>query len=153
MGRPIWREDVSVFCVCYWPLSAQSFSGPSPLGLATIFYCLRFENSLFVASYDSQGHGVKPNLGLMTRYLTRILFCKPRYVACARNTQNIQPLLLTKLVYCSLPSNRHHIVVTYPADCCLQVRCLAMESPLPIVDQEFFIFFAGTCLPICSLAC
>jgi hypothetical protein len=34
---------------------AQSFSCPSPLGLATIFYCLRFETSLFVASYDSQG--------------------------------------------------------------------------------------------------
>jgi hypothetical protein len=28
-----------------------------PLGLATIFYCLRFETSLSVASYDSQGHG------------------------------------------------------------------------------------------------
>jgi hypothetical protein len=27
------------------------------LGLATIFYCLTFETSLFVASYDSQGHG------------------------------------------------------------------------------------------------
>jgi hypothetical protein len=27
------------------------------LGLETIFYCLRFETSLFVASYDSQGHG------------------------------------------------------------------------------------------------
>jgi hypothetical protein len=25
--------------------------------LVTIFYCLRFETSLFVASYDSQGHG------------------------------------------------------------------------------------------------
>jgi hypothetical protein len=33
----------------------QSFSSPSPLGLATIFYCLTFETSLFVASYDSQG--------------------------------------------------------------------------------------------------
>jgi hypothetical protein len=29
-------------------------------------------------------------------------------------------------------------------------RCLAMESPLPIVGQEFF--FAGKCLPSCSLA-
>jgi hypothetical protein len=38
------------------PLPAQSFSGPSPLGLATIFYCFRFEISLFVASYNSQGH-------------------------------------------------------------------------------------------------
>jgi hypothetical protein len=36
---------------------AQSFSGPSPVGLVAIFYCLRFETSLFVASYDSQGHG------------------------------------------------------------------------------------------------
>jgi hypothetical protein len=27
------------------------------VGLGTIFYCLRFETSLFVASYDSQGHG------------------------------------------------------------------------------------------------
>jgi hypothetical protein len=34
------------------------------LGLETIFYCLRFETYLFVASYDSQGHGVdiRPHL-------------------------------------------------------------------------------------------
>jgi hypothetical protein len=38
--------------------------GPSPFGLVTIFYCLRFETSLFVASYDSQGHGggIRPRL-------------------------------------------------------------------------------------------
>jgi hypothetical protein len=35
----------------------QSFSGPSPMGLVSILYCLRFETSLFVASYDSQGYG------------------------------------------------------------------------------------------------
>jgi hypothetical protein len=35
----------------------QSFSGPSPVGLATIFYCLRFETSLFITSYHSQGYG------------------------------------------------------------------------------------------------
>jgi hypothetical protein len=46
--RPLWREDWSVFCMCRWPLPAQSFSGLSPLGLATVFYCLRFETSLFV---------------------------------------------------------------------------------------------------------
>jgi hypothetical protein len=38
-------------------LPARSFSGQSPFGLATIFYCLNYETSLFVASYDSQGHG------------------------------------------------------------------------------------------------
>jgi hypothetical protein len=32
--------------------------------LATIFYCLRFDTSLFVASYDSQGYGgrIRPRL-------------------------------------------------------------------------------------------
>jgi hypothetical protein len=50
-------------CLLYM-LPAQSFSGPSPLGLETIFYCLRFETSHFVASYDSQGHGggIRPRL-------------------------------------------------------------------------------------------
>jgi hypothetical protein len=45
-------------------LPAQSFSGPSPLELETIFYCLRLETSLFVAFYDSQGHGggIRPRL-------------------------------------------------------------------------------------------
>jgi hypothetical protein len=57
VGRLLWQEDGSVFCMCRWPLPAQPFSGPSPLGLATVFYCLRFETSLFVASNDSQGHG------------------------------------------------------------------------------------------------
>jgi hypothetical protein len=56
VGRPLWREDGSVFYTCYWPLPVQYFSGPGPLVLVTIFYCLNFEISLFVASYDSQGH-------------------------------------------------------------------------------------------------
>jgi hypothetical protein len=64
VGRPLWREDGSVFYICCSPLPAQSSSGPSHLGLATIFYYLRFETSLFVASYDSQGHGggIRPRL-------------------------------------------------------------------------------------------
>jgi hypothetical protein len=59
-GRPFWR----VFCIFYWLLPAQCFSGLSPLGLATIFYCPRLETSLFVASYYSQGHrgDIRPRL-------------------------------------------------------------------------------------------
>jgi hypothetical protein len=57
LGRPFWQEDGSAVCNCYWPSPAQLFSGPSPLGFVAIFYCLRFETSNFVASYDSQGHG------------------------------------------------------------------------------------------------
>jgi hypothetical protein len=64
VGRPLWREDGSILCIRCRSLQAQSFSGRSPLGLATIFYCLRFETSLFVASYDSQSHGggIRPRL-------------------------------------------------------------------------------------------
>jgi hypothetical protein len=49
---------------CCWPSPAHLFSDPSPVGLATIFYCPRFETSLFVASYDSQGYGggIRPRL-------------------------------------------------------------------------------------------
>jgi hypothetical protein len=36
VGRPLWREVGSLLCICCWPLPAQSFSGPSPLGLETI---------------------------------------------------------------------------------------------------------------------
>jgi hypothetical protein len=62
LGSPLCREDGSVVYNCYWPSPAQSISGMSPVG--TIFYCLRFETSLFVASYDSQGHcgGKRPRL-------------------------------------------------------------------------------------------
>jgi hypothetical protein len=57
MGRPLWREDGSVVYNCSRLLPVQTFSGPTPMGLMTIIYCLRFETSLFVASYDSQGYG------------------------------------------------------------------------------------------------
>jgi hypothetical protein len=52
------------FANCYWPSPVQSFSGLSPVGLVAIFYCLTFETSLFVASYNSQGHGggIRPRL-------------------------------------------------------------------------------------------
>jgi hypothetical protein len=53
-------------CLLYKLLGLVSvfFLGPRPLGLATIFYCLRCEISLFVVSYDSQGHGggIRPRL-------------------------------------------------------------------------------------------
>jgi hypothetical protein len=64
MWDTLWREDGSVVYNCCWSLPAQSFSSPSPVGLVTIFYCLRFETSLFVASYDSQGYGgrIRPRL-------------------------------------------------------------------------------------------
>jgi hypothetical protein len=56
-----WKLSLTRGRVCRLKLllvsPAQSFSGPSPMGFVTTFYCLRFETSLFVASYDSQGCG------------------------------------------------------------------------------------------------
>jgi hypothetical protein len=57
VGRSLWREDGSVVYNCCWSSPAQSFSGSSPEEVATIFYCLRFETFLFVASYDLEGYG------------------------------------------------------------------------------------------------
>jgi hypothetical protein len=79
MWLSLWREDGSVVYNCSGSSPAQSFPGPSPLGLVTIFYCLRFETFLFVASYDSQGcsGGIRPRLHtggfLLTNTLSTIL--------------------------------------------------------------------------------
>jgi hypothetical protein len=45
VGRSLWREEKSVVYSYCWCSPAQSFWGPSPVGLSTIFYCLRFETS------------------------------------------------------------------------------------------------------------
>jgi hypothetical protein len=52
------------FTNCCWPSLAQSYSGSTPTGLATVFYCLGFETSLFVVSYNPQdyGGGIRPRL-------------------------------------------------------------------------------------------
>jgi hypothetical protein len=42
-----WTLAVTVLMYYKFYSPAQSFSGPSPMGLITIFYCLRFETSLF----------------------------------------------------------------------------------------------------------
>jgi hypothetical protein len=68
VGRPLWWKDGSVVYNCCWPSPAQSFSGPSHVELATVFHCLRFETSLFVASYDSQGYGGSIRSRLHTGY-------------------------------------------------------------------------------------
>jgi hypothetical protein len=60
----LWREDGTLVYNCCWPSPAQSFSGPSRVKLATIFYCLKFETPLSVASHNSQGcgGGIRPRL-------------------------------------------------------------------------------------------
>jgi hypothetical protein len=45
VGLSLWREDGSAVYNCCWSSPAHS-----------LFYCLRIEISLFVASYDTQGY-------------------------------------------------------------------------------------------------
>jgi hypothetical protein len=79
VGHLLWREDGSVFCMCCWPLPAQAFSGPSPLGLETIFYCLTFETSIFVTSYELQSHGggIRPrfHMGSCVLFWCSLMYC------------------------------------------------------------------------------
>jgi hypothetical protein len=99
VGRPLWREYGSVFCICCWPSPALSFSGLSSLGLVTIFYCLRFETSPFVASYDSQGNGggIRPRPHWVDSVSLRQLFAnwigdtlsRVRFIRCNENDNSV----------------------------------------------------------------
>jgi hypothetical protein len=55
------RTDLS-FTIAPGLLQSSHFRSKS--GSVTIFYCLRFETFLFVASYESQGYGggIRPRL-------------------------------------------------------------------------------------------
>jgi hypothetical protein len=73
-------------------LSFKIAAGPrhrNPVGLATIFYCLRFETSLFVASYDSQGYGG----GILSHLHTGYWLLRLRLSLMIRPTVN-QPICL-----------------------------------------------------------
>jgi hypothetical protein len=130
VGRPLWREDGSVSFICYWPSPAQSFLGPSAFGLVTIFYCLRFETSFFVASYNSQGHGggIRTRIhmgGLNSSQLNSSL--EPLCTDCAKKA----PSLLWEDVFTApLRNNGRNSIdacVFYSLEMCLPRRCLAMN--------------------------
>jgi hypothetical protein len=109
---------------------AQSFSGRSPLGLSTIFYCLSFETSLFVASYDSQGHGggIRPRLhrGQFVFLIT------PRHGQHRRHSSSIVACVLCRgnLFTEQLPSNNPGFIYVFngryqETDIPSRDRCLA----------------------------
>jgi hypothetical protein len=103
VGRSLWREDGSIVYNCCWSSSAQSFLGPSPVGLAIIFYCLRFETSLLFASYDSQGYGggirLRLHTGLPPNSLLQTVPVTSRH--CPRRKHHFQQFL----------------------HCCIRIRC------------------------------
>jgi hypothetical protein len=82
VGRSLWRENGFVVYNYCWPLPAQSFSGPTLVGLVTTFYYLRFDTSLFFASYDSQGYGG----GIRSRLHTHLSRSRSLLPATSRQT-------------------------------------------------------------------
>jgi hypothetical protein len=118
MWGALFDERAGVVYNCSWPSPAQAFSGPTPLRLVTIIYCLRFETSLFVASYDSQsyGGGIRPHLH--TRWLSR-LTCTPDVgsrrtgersppsIGFSPYLSNPLPSITGETVHCCLGNSRH----------------------------------------------
>jgi hypothetical protein len=93
VGHPLWRENRSVFCICCWPLPAQSFSGPSPLGHATIVYCLVCRRLVRLAGSQWRYWTSPPHWGLTCKSNTtgvRVIHCPN---TSGRTPQKTRPLL------------------------------------------------------------
>jgi hypothetical protein len=105
VGRLHWREDASVVYNCRWSSSAQSFSGQSPAGPVTTFYCLKFETfpswrarSPYVYPQGTGWPGYTPRHWVPVSLLRwRYLILPPRRI---RSRQKLV-LCLDRLVYFS----------------------------------------------------
>jgi hypothetical protein len=79
-------EDWCVVYNCCWPSPAQSFSGPSPMRLMTLFYCLRFETPqpvrrrprIYIPN-EKGGPVISPGTGFPFRRLLRLAGLRWRY--------------------------------------------------------------------------
>jgi hypothetical protein len=136
MWGALWREVGSVFYNCCWSSPAQSFSGPSPMGLATIVNCLRFETSLSVASYDSQGYGggIRPSLQQFPYFLPSCICC--RWSAFAKPFPSNGRLLY--LCYAGFQQICHNIIRQFTS----------CRGRIPIGAPTilyFSLFFSGKC--------
>jgi hypothetical protein len=57
LGRPLWREDGSGVCNCYWPSPAQSFFWSESRRTRGHVLLSQIRDFPFRRLYDSQGHG------------------------------------------------------------------------------------------------
>jgi hypothetical protein len=79
VGRFLRREDASFVYNCCWPSPTQSFSGHSPAGLMTIFYCLRFKTPPtwkarfpYLHPQEQGGLLIPPGIGFLFLRLLRL---------------------------------------------------------------------------------
>jgi hypothetical protein len=110
-------------CILYMLLVLAStvfFLGPSSLGFMTIFYCLRFEISLFVASYDSQGHsgGIRPCLHTVVHGLHFDSLVYSLWMDHIGNTTSTSSSIVALVII---------VMWSVAMETCLQSHCLAMD--------------------------
>jgi hypothetical protein len=130
-------------------LPAQSFSGPNPLGLVTIFYCLRFETSfrrlLRLAGSTWRCYTPPPHGVFILCHWTLI------YNHFARTTQKTQPILLKRrfMIRC-LAIDVLLLRALAPAGMCLPSRCLAVGIHVTILSSHWYtqIFLVVSLLQI-----
>jgi hypothetical protein len=101
VGCSLGRKSVSAVYNCCWPSPAQSFSGPSPAGLVTVFCTLRFE---ITPTWKARSpYLYTPGTG-WSSYTSRywVIFSSPpttcRSTASVRTQRKTQPAKLMKLV-------------------------------------------------------
>jgi hypothetical protein len=137
VGRSVWRENRYAVYNCCWSSPAQSFLGPRPAGLLTIFYCLRFETPkpggpgprIYIP--QEQGGPITPQaLGAALSYSSRELQHKTRFATISLFYRSMFTLALhrkdcSSTVSCMLIS----------AGIYLPCRCLAMN------------FYTGSAIP------
>jgi hypothetical protein len=87
-------------------LASAVFLGSESLGTRDHNFLLKFETSVFVASYDSQDHGggMRPRLHTV---VSPVILADPRYIVSARTAHKISFPTATPLLGDSYPSGPH----------------------------------------------
>jgi hypothetical protein len=119
-GCSLWWEDASVVYNLCWSSPAQSFSGLSPVRLATIFYCLRFKTeSLEIL------HGSLYRLICIHGNLCKIIHCHENvfsgsYASNGNTRYNIVACLATEdagqiadWFHYRLHQSSRHVIITH----------------------------------------
>jgi hypothetical protein len=129
---------VSVVYNCCWSSLAKSLFGPSPVGLVIIFYSLRFETSLLIASKDSQGYGER----FRTRLHPGLLFYSlsvdllSSLFGLIDHTSSYSPLCRKRLLRCCQNNVYRTVVWQWTSllfsDCAIS----SFRLCLPSVDQQ-----------------
>jgi hypothetical protein len=126
MWGTVSDKRIAVVWNCYWPSPAQSFLGLSPVGLATIFYSLRFDTPPTWRARPPYlyppGTGwpfIPPSTGFPFRRLLRLAALRWRYSTPPPHIIQLSTLNLVSLITSRhVPCRKHRSSVA-----CVSVAC------------------------------